>query len=244
MGKRGSPRQPSGRPHDHPKIVTLSLDMASNFEKWVSEKTLTTEIADCLVYEAQKMLASLATEENPSHSVFQAFANLGRVKLILGARFEKVRQWLYEKMKDALSVAGSLEVLEEGLRTAERQGFMYGWGRSLPAKIGLNSIHCGFVADLVAAELRGRIRYVEGIGWEVWKDGVWYKRSKERGIVGLIYDVMKCKIKTWREMLRNPLGEGGWLEKLEKNINDPDWLSKVEELLLRVDYFGVEIVSG
>jgi hypothetical protein len=55
---------------------------------------------------------------------------------------------------------------------------------------------------------------------------------------------MKRKIKIWREVLRNPLGEGEWLEKLERNINDPDWLSKVEELLLRVDYFGVEIVSG
>jgi len=218
--------------------------MASDFEKWVLEETLTAEVADCLVYEAQKRVASLAIEDHPSDDVFQAFANLGRVALILGDRFEEVKQGLYEKMKEALSAAGFSAVLKEGLRTVEIYGSMYGYGRALPAKIGANSIHCGFVADLVAAELRSRIRYVEGIGWEVCKDGAWYKRPKERGIVGLIYDVMKRKIKIWREVLRNPLGEGGWLEKLEKNINDPDWLSKVEELLLRVDYFGVEIVSA
>ena len=218
--------------------------MASDFEKWVLEKTLTAEVADCLVYEAQKRVASLATEENPAHNVFQAFANLGRVALILGDRFEEVKQWLYEKKKEAHSFVDSSEASEKDLKIAATQGFVYGTARSLPAKIGLNSIHCGFVADLVAAELRGRIRYVEGIGWEVCKDGAWYKRPKERGIVGLIYDVMKRKIKIWREVLRNPLGEGEWLEKLERNINDPEWLSKVEELLLRVDYFGVEIVSG
>jgi hypothetical protein len=218
--------------------------MASDFEKWVLEETLTAEVADCLVYEAQKLVASLATEENPSHNVFQAFVNLGRVALILGDRFHEVKQWLYEKMKEALSFVDSSEVSEKDLKTAEMRGLMYGLGRSLPTKIGANFLHCGFVADLVAAELSGRLRYVEGIGWEVCKDGAWYKRPKERGIVGLIYDVMKRKIKIWREVLRNPLGEGGWLEKLERNINDPEWLSKVEELLLRVDYFGVEIVSA
>jgi len=218
--------------------------MASDFEKWVLEETLTAEVADCLVYEAQKLVASLAAEENPSHNVFQAFANLGRVVFILGDRFGEVKQWLDEKMKEELSFVDSSEASKKDLKIAATHGFVYGTVRSLPTKIGANFIHYGFVADLVAAELRGRIRYVEGIGWEVCKDGAWYKRSKERGIVGLIYDVMKLKIKIWREVLRNPLGEGEWLAKLERNINDPDWLSKVEELLLRVDYFGVEIVSG
>jgi hypothetical protein len=37
---------------------------------------------------------------------------------------------------------------------------------------------------------------------------------------------------------------GGWLEKLWKNVNDPEWLRKVEELFLRVDFFGVPIVSN
>jgi hypothetical protein len=218
--------------------------MASDFEKWVLEKTLTAEVADCLVYEAQKRVASLATEENPSHNVFQAFANLGRVALILGDRFEEVKQGLYKKMKEALSDAGSLGVSEKDLRIAGVGGFTYGWGRSLPAKIGVHSIHHGFVAELVGAELRSRIRYVEDMGWEVWEDEAWHRRPKERGVLGLIYDVMKRKIKIWREVLRNPLGEGEWLEKLERNINDPEWLGKVEELLLRVDYFGVEIVSA
>ena len=59
MGKRGKtwvrgeehgkPRPPSGRPHDRLKIVTLSLDMASDFEKWVLEETLTAEMAGWLL---------------------------------------------------------------------------------------------------------------------------------------------------------------------------------------------------
>jgi len=218
--------------------------MASDFERWFSEKTMTDEVADCLVYEARKRLASLAVEEEPGHNVFQAFANLGRVMLILGNSFEEVKQELGEKAKEALSLASFSDFSEDDFRKAAQHGFMYGWGRALPVKIGLHSIHYGFVAELVGAELRGRIRYVEGMGWEVWREGAWYKRPKERGIVGLIYDVMKRKIKTWREALANPSGENDWLEKLEKNINDPEWLSKVEDLLLRVDYFGVEIVSS
>jgi hypothetical protein len=226
------------------RVVTLPLDMASDFEKWVLEETLKAEIVDCLVYEASKRVAALATEENHYHNVFIAFANLGRVALILGDRFEKVRQELRERAREALSFSSSFEFAEKDLKTAEMHGLMYGWGRSLPVKIGVNSIHCGFVAEMVAMELRGRLRYVEGEGWEFLEAGAWRRRSKERGILGLIYDVMKRKIKTWREVLSNPLGEGGWLEKLEKNINDTDWLRKVEELLLRIDYFGVEIVSN
>jgi len=217
--------------------------MASEFERWLSEKTMTAEVADCLVYEAQKRVASLAVEEEPEHNVFQAFANLGRVVLILGDSFEKVKQELQEKAKEALSFASFSDFSEDDFRKAAQHGFMYGWGRVLPAKIGLHSIHHGFVAELVGAELRGRIRYDKRMGWEVRIEKSWHTRPKERGIVGLIYDVMKRKIKTWREVLANPSGENDWLEKLEKNINDPEWLSKVEDLLLRVDYFGVEIHS-
>jgi hypothetical protein len=220
------------------------MDMASDFEKWVLEKTLTAEVADCLVYEASKRLDDLETTDDHYHETFQAFANLGRAVFILGDRFGQVDHELRERVKAALSFSNPSEISEEDLRIAEIHGFVYGCARSLPTQIGLASIHCGFVADLVAAELRGRIRYVEGAGWEIWKNGAWHRRPKERGVLGIIYDVMRRKIKLWREVLANPLGEGGWLEKLEKNLNDPDWLRKVEELLLRVDYFGVEIVSG
>ena len=43
-------RAPSaGRGHNRPKIVTLSLDMASDFEKWVLGETLTAELAGWLL---------------------------------------------------------------------------------------------------------------------------------------------------------------------------------------------------
>ena len=45
----GSPRPPSGRPHNRPKVVTLPLDMASDFEKWVLGETLTAEMAGWLL---------------------------------------------------------------------------------------------------------------------------------------------------------------------------------------------------
>ncbi len=220
------------------------MDMASELEKRALEEILTAEVAECLVYEASKLLTSLAVTDDPRHNVFHAFANLGRVALILGDRLEKVRQELYKMAEGPLSLIRSSDFSEEDFRKKAQVGFMYGWGRALPARLGFHSIHCGFVAELVGAEYRGRLRYVEGVGWEVREAGTWYKRPKEIGIVGIIYEVMKRKIKMWREVLENPLGEGGWLEKLEKNINDPDWLSKVEELLLRVNYFGVQVISS
>ena len=77
--------------------------MASDFEKWVLEENLTAEVADCLVYEARKRLDSFVVLENPPslevkaklrHEIFRAFTNLGKVKAILGNRFEKVKQEL------------------------------------------------------------------------------------------------------------------------------------------------------
>ena len=59
MGKRGktwvrgenmgSRRLLSGRLHNRLKIVTLPLDMASDFEKWVLEEPLTAEMAGWLL---------------------------------------------------------------------------------------------------------------------------------------------------------------------------------------------------
>ena len=103
MGKRGSgigsPRQSSGRLHNRPKVVTLPLGMASDFEKWVLEKTLTAEVADCLLHEAHEKIAIAPFEENSYDWVYQAFVNLGLVKGHLADRFEGVKRDLYEKAR-------------------------------------------------------------------------------------------------------------------------------------------------
>jgi hypothetical protein len=219
--------------------------MASDFEKWVLEETLTAEIADCMVHEARQRIANATCAKSAYGNVYHAFVNLGRLMPILKGRFEVVRRELYEMVKEKILDFYFIELLdfsEEDLKHAEKYGLRFGQRHSFPVKVGLNSFHYGFVAELVGIELHSRIRYVQGKGWEVLEDGSWHSRPRERGIVGLIYDVMKKKIDVWRESLADPMGVGGWLEKLEKNINDPEWLSKVEELLLKIDYFGVEIV--
>jgi hypothetical protein len=228
------------------KVVTLPLDMASRFEKMALKEALTGEVAICLVYEARQKIES-AGRENLYKSVFDAFLNLGRVQDILDVRFEKIRRELYEKAKEKLLSAGASEpdlrdeiVLEE----AANGGLTTGLLRPLPKEMGVHSIHYGFVAEIFKSARYVELRYVQGVGWEVLTGEGWQRRPKERGIVGLIYEVMAQKIRIWREALGGYGGEGGWLEKLERNINDPDWLSKVEELLLRVDHFGVEIVSN
>jgi hypothetical protein len=176
------------------------------------------ELADCLVYEAFWIIEEAA----------------------------EARQRLGEKAEDIFSSQTFKN--EDELRQAAEAGLREGQKRAFPKEMGPDALHYGFVAEMVSMEIGGSIRYVEGVGWEVWDGESWQRRPKERGIAGLIYEVMKQKINIWRKALENKgrsvRGTGGWLEKLEKNINDPDWLSKVEELLLRVDYFGVEIVSG
>jgi len=223
------------------------MDMASDFEKWVLEETLTAEIADCLLHEARRMITNPRYDRSTYGNVYHAFVNLGRLTPILGARLEAVRRELYEMVKEKILGFYFVELLdfsEEDLKDAEKYGLRFGQRHALPAKVGMYSIHYGFVAETVGIEIYSKIRYVQKWGWEVLEYGSWHRRPKERGIVGLIYEVMREKIGVWREVLVDPMGVGGWLEKLEKNINDPDWLSKVEELLLRVDYFGIEIVSG
>jgi hypothetical protein len=220
--------------------------MASDFEKWVLEETLTAEVADCLLHEARKMITNALRAESTYGNVYRAFVNLGRLTPILVDGFEAVRRELYEMAKEKLLGFYFVELLdfsEEDLKHAEKYGLSFGQRYALPAKVGMNSIHYGFVAETVGIEIYGKIRYTQKWGWEVLEYGSWHRCPKERGIVGLIYDVMREKIGVWREALADPMGVGGWLEKLEKNINDPDWLSKVEELLLKVDHFGVEIVS-
>jgi hypothetical protein len=215
--------------------------MASDFEKVVLQEKLTSEVVECLLHEAHEKIGAAPFRENPYDWVYQAFVNLGMVKGILGERFEKVKRELYEEARWKLY---GPNFSEKTLWDATEKGLAYGCWHLLPDKMGLDSIHYGFVAEMFLAEFAGRLRYVEGEGWEVREGETWQRRPKQRGIVGLIYKVMRRRVYAWKRALADGSGTGGWLEKLERNINDPDWLSKVEELLLRVDHFGVEIVSG
>ena len=216
--------------------------MKDDLEKWAFEKALSEEIAVCMEYDAFKKIDE-AKIKKWRYSVSQAFLILGRAKSLLGKRFEELRQKLYDTAKEKFLSAG---VSETDLREAMESGLRVGLWRALPAHMSLQSIHYGFVAEIVWTEIQGDIHYVEETGWEVWQDRKWRRLPKERGITSLIYKVMREKINDWRDVLwlrAGVNGTGGWLAKLERNINDPDWLRKVQDLFLIVDYFGVVIVS-
>jgi hypothetical protein len=213
--------------------------MASDFEKMVLQENLTSEVVECLLHEAREKIGIAPFEKNSYDWVYQAFVNLGMVKRILGERFEEVKRGLYEEARWKLY---GPNFSEKELWEAAEKGLGFGCQHSLPDKMGKGSIHYGFVAEMFLAEFAGRLLYVEGEGWDVREGEVWRRRPKARGIVGLIYKVMRRKVYAWKRALKDGSGTEDWLEKLERNINDPDWLRKVEEMLLLVDHFGVEIV--
>jgi hypothetical protein len=206
------------------------------------------EIARCLVYESFQIIERTAVQDWRK-SVVLAFANLARVKAILGDSFENIREELCEKAKKRFSAFGHSE---EEIEAAAYEGEYSAETFVLPTEMGEDSIHYGFVAEMffISKVWFAILYYRRGHGWRIegiQDENFFEDYPRERGIKGLIYSLMRQKIDVWREALErrgvSVRGVGGWLEKLEKNINDPDWLSKVEELLLRVDYFGVEIVS-
>jgi len=174
--------------------------------------------------------------------VASAFQLLGRVKSILGERFEELRRELYKKAQAKFLATG---FTEDDLDHTVNVNLRIGEWRPLLYKTEIYTIYYSFVADIAVREIGMKVRYVSGKGWEVWNGRAWLRRPKERGIVGLIYEVMREKIAIWREAMK--AGAGGqeleeWLEKLERKINNPRWLKRVEELLLWVDYFGVHLV--
>jgi hypothetical protein len=206
------------------------------------------EIARCLIYEAFQMIER-GSVQNWRQNVVLAFANLIRVEAILGDSFGKVRQELLEKAKKKFLATGRSDL---DIEAAAYEGEYCAETFVLPTEMGEASIHYGFVAEMffISEVWFAMLYYRRGSGWRI--EGIqdvnlFVDYSQERGIKGLIYGVMRRKIDVWREALErhgvSVRGIGGWLEKLEKNINDPDWLSKVEELILRVDHFGVQIVT-
>jgi hypothetical protein len=235
--------------------------MAANFWTRAWEKELyeenqarnrAEEIAHCLVYESFQIIER-ASKQFWRESVVIAFANLSRAQAILGDSFNKIRQELYEEAKKRFLAS---DCSEQEIEAAAYEGEYCGETYVLPVEMGEDSIHYGFVAEMffVSEFWFDEFCYISGSGWRIKVSGRFgdYPREEfyeqERGIKGVIYRVMRRKIDIWREALEkrdvSVRGVGGWLEKLEKNINDPGWLAKVEELLLRVDHFGVMIISG
>jgi hypothetical protein len=204
------------------------------------------ELGRCLVYESFQIIKERSAKE-VWRNVVLSFTNLIRAKAILGASFETIWRELYEKAKEKFLNSGRSEAeIEAAVYEANciAESFV------LPTEMGKDSMHYGFVADIfyIFGLRYAMLYYRRDSGWRIVGEDCFYDYPQERGIKGLIYGVMRQKIAVWREALErrgvSVRGVGGWLEKLEKNINDPEWLSKVEELFLRVDYFGVEIVSG
>jgi len=198
-------------------------------------------LATCFVYEAFKKIEE---ETNVCFiSVFSAFEHLGRVKVVLGEHFEKVKSELYEKAKWELLANG---YNEDSLEIAAKVGIEIGELRPLPPKIGVNSYT--FFADIVMEKIGYKIRYRKGLckRWEVWNGRCWEKLPIEIRITGLVYEVMRQKIAIWREALEvnaanTDLDE--WLKKLENSIKNPWWLEKVAEQLLSMGYFRGIVIT-
>jgi hypothetical protein len=227
--------------------------MASDFEKVVLQEKLTSEVVECLLHEAHENLERAPYEKNPHEWAYHAFVCLGMVRRLLEERFDEIAAELHKKARWNLYEMWhhckirhfcDLDFSERVLLEIAEKGLAFGRRHSLPDKMGKGSINYGFVAEMFLAEFAGRLRYIEGDGWEVRDGETWKRRAEQRGIVGLIYEVMRRKVHLWKRALADGSGVGGWLEELERNINNPDWLRKVEEMLLLVDHFGVEIVSS
>jgi hypothetical protein len=192
-------------------------------------------LANCFVYEAFKKI-----EEKTNVSLitaFLAFELLGRVKALLGERFEEVKSELYEKAKWEV-LANSYT--EECLRLAVEIAIEIGEKRPLPPKIGLDLTNYDFFADLVLEKLGYKVRYSSGKRWEVWDGRTWQKQPKGTRITFFIYEVLRQKVAIWREALKAGSANADlekWLSEIEKKIWDPWWLKKVEEAILRSEGF-------
>jgi len=251
-----APTEVAGRPYEilHGPVPVASLpEMGKEFfeqlellpkpkaphKKRIFEEGIPAGLADSLLHEAFQIIEN-AVKGDRNNSVFRAFLHLGRVKAILGDRFEEVRRELYEKAKEKLLAP---DFSEKELRAAAENGLRYGEQIKLPTLMSKQSITPEFVAEIVCGEKGDDLRYIENLGWVVWNGRFWRRRPKEWGIVGIIAQVMKQKIAVWREALEG--GAGGeafaaWLERLEKYMGDPTFQSKVETLLKTNDHYGLQ----
>jgi len=198
------------------------------------------ELANCFLYEAFKNV-----EEKTKVSfidVFIAFQLLGRVKAILGKRYEEIKSELAEKAKLELLANG---YTEDSLNLAIELGIEIGESRPLPAKIDVD--HYEFFADIVMEKIGYKIRCLSGKRWEVWDGRSWKKMPREIRLTYVIGHVLTQKIAIWREAVKAGAASADlekWLEELKEKTWTPWWLEKVAEAVLRAEGFrGVIIIQ-
>jgi len=191
------------------------------------------ELANCFLYEAFKKV-----EEKTIVSfidVFIAFQLLGRVKSILGKRYEEIKSELVERAKLGLLANG---YTEDSLNLALELGIEIGESRPLPAKIDVD--HYEFFADIVMEKIGYKVRCLSGKRWEVWDGRFWKKQPRELHITLVIYYVLTQKIAIWREAVKAGAANADfekWLEELKEKTWTPWWLEKVAEAILRAEGF-------
>jgi hypothetical protein len=192
-------------------------------------------LANCFVYEAFDKIEGKANFS--LIRAFFAFELLGRVKVILGQRFEEVKSELYEKTKWEGLANG---YTEEVLNLIVEIGTEIGEKRPIPAKIDFDFTDYNFFANIVMEKIGYKIRRSWLNRLEVWNGRFWEKQPRGMRLTLVIHDVLRQKIAIWQEALKAGATNADfekWLEKLEKKIRDPWWLEKIAEALLEIEYF-------
>jgi DNA polymerase-1 len=191
--------------------------------------------ANSLLHEARQLIET-AVKGNRNNSVNKAFFYLGRVKAILGDRFEEVYTELYNRCKEKLV---GPDFPESELRRTAKSGLQAGEREALDPQEEVFLITPRNLAAIVLRERGDDIVYIEGIGWHVWNGRYWQRMPKERGIAAIIDEVLNEKYKVWREAA-DPGDEDyiKWLKSLERAIGDPDYLEKIQRAILKVNVDG------
>jgi P4 family phage/plasmid primase-like protien len=191
--------------------------------------------ANSLLHEAHQLIET-AVKGNRNNSVNKAFFYLGRVKAILGDRFEEVYTELYNRCKEKLV---GPDFPESELRRTAKSGLQAGELEPLDPQKEVFLITPRDLAAIVLRERGDDIVYIEGIGWHVWNGRYWQRMPKERGIAAIIDEVLIEKYKVWREAA-DPTDEDyiKWLKKIGRAIGDPDYLEKIQRAILKVNVDG------
>jgi hypothetical protein len=192
-------------------------------------------LANCFVYEAFDKIEGKANFS--LIRAFFAFELLGRVKVILGRRFEQVKSELYEKAKWEGLANG---YTEDVLNLIVEIGTEIGEKRPIPAKIDFDFTDYNFFADIVMEKIGYKIRRSWLNRLEVWDGRFWKKKPKGIEITSFVYYVLRQKVAIWREALKACAPNTDfekWMEMLQKKIRDPWWLEKIAKALLEIEYF-------
>ena len=204
-------------------------------KKRVDGEGVAVGFVNSLLHEARQLIET-AVKGNRNNSVNKAFFYLGRVKVILGDRFEEVYAELYNRCKERLV---GPDFPESELRRTAKSGLEAGEREALDPQEEVFLITPRNLAAVVLRERGDDIVYIGGIGWHVWNGRYWQRMPKERGIAAIIDEVLNEKYKVWLEAA-DPGNEAyiKWLKSLGRAIGDPDYLEKIQRVILKVNVDG------